>query len=282
DRSGRQVGGVPGADAYASPRISLDGKRLVFNLDATGNDIWTYDLARGVKTPLTFGRSEQGNIFPVWAPDGRRIAYSSDREGKQTLYVRASDGSSGEEILIKGGNQYKFPTDWSPDGKTLAYQEGALGGWEVWMLPLEGERKPYPFLQTEFSARAAAFSPDGRWLAYCSNESGGYQVYVVPFPGPGGRWQVSPAGGISPRWRRDGKELFYLTPENKLMAAEIKAYTSSIEVGAIHPLFDLRGYGAFARYDVSGDGQRFIVPYEAGQPTTAITLVVHLPAAPNP
>jgi Tol biopolymer transport system component len=124
----------------------------------------------------------------------------------------------------------------------------------------------------------ASFSPDGKWVAYSSNESGEYKVYVVPFHGSGGKWQISPGGGNDPRWRRDGKEIFYLSLDNKLTAAEVSANGSSFEVGSVHALFETQTYGIFARYDVTADGQRFVIAYEAGQPTTAITLVVNWPA----
>ncbi len=280
DRNGKQVGAIPGADAYAGVRLSPDGKKIAYYLDSSGYDVWNYDIARSVKTPLTFGSgSGQGNLYPVWSPDGRRIIYTSYRNGKYGLYLKASDGSGTEELLLETVDRIRFPTDWSPDGKFLTYIEGAQGGWAIWMLPLEGERKPDLFQKSDFAEREASFSSDGKWVAYCSNESGEYKVYVVPFPGPGGKWQVSPAGGCGPRWRRDGKEIFYLSSDNRLMATEVKAGGSSFEIGATHALFATRPYGVFGRFDVSADGQRFAIPYEAGQPSAAITLVVNWPAA---
>jgi Tol biopolymer transport system component len=279
DRSGKQVGAVPGEDAYSSPRISPDGKRLLFYLDSGGYDVWSYDIDRGVKTPQTFGSaSAQSNIFPSWSPDGSRIVYTSYDDGKYVLTQKASDGSSSAEALLEGAERYRFPSDWSPDGKFLAYHEGTQGGWAIWILPLEGKRAPHPLHRTEFSERDAAFSPDGRWLAYCSNESGENRVYVEPFPGPGGKWQVSPGGGTSPRWRRDGREIFYFSSDSHLMAAEVRPGPAIVEVGAVRSLFETRSYGVFGRFDVTADGQRFIVPYEAGQPATAIALVENWPS----
>ena len=146
------------------------------------------------------------------------------------------------------------------------------------MLPLDGQRKPYLFHQSQFAEREASFSPDGKWVAYCSNESGEYRVYVVPFSGSGGKWQVSPGGGCGPRWRGDAKEIFYFSSDNRMMAAEVKASASSFDVGPIHVLFGTRPYGVFGRFDVSADGQRFAIPYETGQPSAAITLVMNWPA----
>jgi len=280
DRNGKLVGTIPGADAYAGVRVSPDGKKIAYYLDSSGYDVWNYDLARGVKTPMTFGSgSGQGNLYPVWSPDGRRIVYTSYRNGKYGLYLKASDGSGSEELLLDAVDRIRFSTDWSPDGKFLTYIEGAQGGWAIWMLPFDGERKPYLFRKSDFAEREASFSSDGKWVAYCSNESGEYRVYAVPFPGPGGKWQVSSGGGCGPRWRRDRKEIFYLSSDNKMMATEVKATGSSLEVGATHALFGTRPYGVFGRFDVSADGQRFAIPYEAGQPSAAITLVVNWPAA---
>jgi len=207
DRSGKRVGQVPGLDAYSGPRISPDGKRLAYTLRSPSYDIWSYDIAHGVKTRLTFGSaSGQANLGSVWSPDGQRVAYASFRGREIGIYQKAADGSGSEQPLLEGTGIVMYPNDWSPDGKLLAYQQVTQGINEVWMLPLSSERKPSPFLQSQFTAFLSAFSPDGKWLAYCSSESGQQKVYVVPFPGPGGKWQVSTGGGCNPRWRHDEKE----------------------------------------------------------------------------
>ncbi len=277
DRSGKKLGEVPGPDAYDDPQISPDGKRLSFTLGSSGYDIWVDDIARGVKTRLTFGSSSsQANQAGVWSPDGRQIAYSCMQPAKFGLCLRPSDGSGNEDVIRPGNEQPRYPTDWSPDGKVLAYYELRVGVSEIWMMPLSGERKPYPFLQSQFGQFNASFSPDAKWVAYASVESGRAEIFVVPFPGPGGKWQVSTGGGNWPHWRRDGKEIFYLSPENKVMAAEVKPSGSSFEIGAVRALFETRPYrSGGAAFDVTGDGQRFIINYSGEQPTAAITLVVN-------
>jgi serine/threonine protein kinase len=285
DRSGKQIGAVPGDDAYAGIGLSRDGKKLVYYLDGTGFDVWSFDIARGVKIPLTFGSSSgQGNLYPVWSPEGKYVAYTSYRDGKYSLYQKSADGSGGETLLLEGIDHFRVPTSWSNDGKFLVYHEGVSGatyangvpgGWSIWVLPLFGDHKAYPFIQSTFSAREASFSPDGKWLAYCSNESGEYRVYVVPFPGPGGKWQVSLGDGRRPLWRRDGKEIFYLSADNKLMAASVETLGGSFKAGVAHVLFDSHSYGVFGRYDASADGQRFIVVYEGDRPTSTLTSVVN-------
>jgi eukaryotic-like serine/threonine-protein kinase len=275
DRGGKKIGGVPGKDVYLGPRISPDGKKVAYVRGASGFDIWRYDFARGVKTPLTFGSgSGQSNLFPIWSPDGQRIAYTSVRGGRFGFYQKAADGSGSEEVLLEGTDYVKYLSDWSPDGKFLAYQDNHQGVASTFVLPLSGERNPRPFLQSPFTMVRSSFSPDGKWLAYCSNEAGNLKVYVVPFPGPGGKWQVSSGGGDYPRWRGDGKELFYLSLDNKMMAAEVKASGSSFAIGAVRQLFEIRVYRSqVGAYDVTADGQRFILAYEPGQPNEAITLV---------
>jgi Tol biopolymer transport system component len=224
DRSGKSLRGMPGPDAYLGPRYSPDGKKVLFTLRAAGYDLWSYDIVRQVKTRLTFAPdSSQANIRAIWSPDGKRIAYASIRRGKYGLYEKAIDGSGKEEALGEPTELAVYPTDWSPDGKFLVYQRSGLGITDIGIVPLSGERKPYLFAKAPYTMAAAAFSPDGKWLAYASLESGEQKIYVVPFPGPGGKWQVSPGGGTSPRWRRDGKEIFYLSSDNKIMAASVKA-----------------------------------------------------------
>src|SRR5215470_14918705 len=275
DRSGKKVGQVPGLDGYSGPRVSPDGKRLAYTITSPMYDIWIYDIARGVKTRLTFGSvSGQGDLGVVWSPDGQRIAYTSVRSGKFGFYQKPADGSGSEELLLEGNSTLKYPNDWSPDGKLLAFQQATQGNNEVWMLPSSGERKPSPFLQSQSSSFLSAFSPDGKWLAYCSSETGEQKVYVVPFPVPGGKWQVSPGGGCYPRWRHDEKELFYLSADNKVMAAAVSASGASFTIGAVTPLFETPIYRTFfGAYDVAADGQHFIIPYEPGQSNTIITLV---------
>jgi Tol biopolymer transport system component len=277
DRNGKQIGAVAGLDAYNYPAISPDGKRIAYTLQSSGWDIWIYEIARGLKTRLTFGSSNsQANLAEVWSPDGRWIAYTCNHGGKFGLCRKPSDGSGSEEILLEGTDQVRYITDWSQDGKFITYREPVNGIYATSMLPLNGERKPYPFLQSQFPLINARFSPDVKWVAYCSNESGDFKVYVVPFPGPGGKWQVSTGSGCNPRWRRDGKELYYLSFDNKVMAADIKASGSSFEVGTLHTLFETQtNSSALVNFDAAPDGQQFFFANEAGQPNAAITLVVN-------
>jgi Tol biopolymer transport system component len=182
-------------------------------------------------------------------------------------------------------SQAKQAFDWSPDGRFVIYRTvDPKTNYDLWILPLHGDRKPFPFLVTRFQELDAQFSPDGRWVAYASNESGRFETYVQPFPGPGGKWQVSDNGGVQPRWRRDGKELFYVAADSKLMAVPVNVSTDgkSFESGKPQTLFTTRMFSGGVRnafrhqYDVSKDGQRFLinaVSDEAG--ATPITVILN-------
>jgi len=285
DSTGRQVGTVGGQGAHGTVRLSPDGLRMAEFLSdpQTGNlDIWLHDLKRGVPTRFTFDPSF--DWFPVWSPDGRRIAFASNRKGPYDLYVKDATGAGNEEVLLED-KMDKRPTDWSRDARFVVYGAYDVSGkskWDILILPLSGDRKPFPFLQTEFNEGAAVFSPDGHWLAYQSDESGTPEVYVALFPGPGGKFQISSGGGRLPLWRRDGKGLFYLTSDNKVMSVDITTKGASAQVGVPQPLFQapLATMPTFGLpYDVAPNGQRFLVLTAGGDNTVPITLVVNWLAA---
>jgi len=291
DRAGKEIAnaGTP-ARRILTVTISPDEKTVATaRSGGTGVDIWLHELARGGDTRFTFHAST--NTHPVWSPDGSRLVFESDRGGRSGLYWKDTNGAGQDELLVESPHP-KYPTSWSSEGGFLLFaQTGAGHG--LWVLPLKGDaaggRKPVPFLQTEFFEKQGQFSPDGHWVAYASNESGRYEVYVRPFSGaaagapagPGGKWKVSLAGGDMPLWRRDGKELYYLSPERKLMAVAVKAAVASgsrpvFEAGAPQPLFDVRvsesGTHPY-QYAVSAGGQRFLVN-TAGEATAESPLTV--------
>jgi hypothetical protein len=171
--------------------------------------------------------------------------------------------------------EFEIPLSFSPDGRFLLYCKRKNERDDLWILPLTGDRKPQPFVATPALEPIGQFSPDGRYVAYMSDEAGRYDIYVAPFPGPGGRWQISQSGGVEPRWSRDGKELFYFAPDNRLMAAQVKTNDSSFEVGAIQPLFQVPGQGFGFRYDVAKDGKKFLVVSGLPQGFSPITLVTN-------
>ena len=276
DRKGTKLGELMGPDAYGAVQISRDGKKVFFAIESPESDIWTYDLARGIKTRLTFGASTSiANNAVVVSPDGRRMAYTSVRNGIFSIFQRPTDGSGKEDLVVELSSSPTFPNDWSPDGKLLAYHVINSGVPEIWMAPLSDSRKPYPFLRSQFSQMGARFSPDGKFVTYFSTESGRAEVYVVPFPGPGGKWQVSTGGGVWPRWGRDGKEIFYRSPDNRIMSAEVKHGNNSFEFGTARALFETGTYrtGGDAAFDVSPDSQRFLVTYSLMQGNVSIALV---------
>jgi Tol biopolymer transport system component len=285
DREGKVLGTFAEVLPYLSPRLSPDGRRLavsIFEPHRGDEDIWIYDIERGVKTRFTFNPGR--NFEPIWSPDGRRIAFarlSRDTKGVGQIYVKNSDGSGPEDALLESSAN-DMPTDWSADGRFLAFTRIERPGntrEDIWILPLEGDRKPFPIVRTPFTEDWAEFSPDGRWLAYQSVESGGVEVYVMPFSGLGGKFQISNSGGRFPRWRRDGREIFYVSHDQNLMAAEVET-SAGFRAGAVRRLFPVRARGRGFVYDVSADGQKFLVVSTKSEETSPpITLVLNWTAA---
>ena len=217
------------------------------------------------------------NYNPVWAPDGKRIAFNSTKEGPPNLFWQLADGGGGLERLTT--SEYAdVPLSWSPDGQLLAFIEvNPTTGFDIWVLRL-GDRKAQPFIRTQFNESAPQFSPDGRWMAYVSNESGRYEIYVQPYPGPGGKSQISTEGGTEPMWNRNGRELFYRSG-NKLMAVDIATHPS-FTAGKPRMLFEgqyVPTPGTSPDYDVAPDGQRFLMlkPSEQEATPTQINVVLN-------
>ncbi len=264
------------ARAYVFPRLSPDGRRVSVGITEQETQVWLYDLSRETLTRFTF--EGHVNLNGVWTPDGKRIAFQSNREGPLNLFWQLADGSGGLERLIT--SEYNnFPMSWSPDGQLLAFVEVTpTTGYDIWVLRL-GDRKAQPFLRTPFNESVPRFSPDGRWLAYISNESGRWEIYVQSYPGPGGKWQISTEGGTEPVWNRNGRELFYRSGD-KMMAVDIDAQPG-FTAGKPRVLFEGRYEpppGTSPNYDVSPDGQRFLMvkPSEAGETApTQINVVLN-------
>jgi eukaryotic-like serine/threonine-protein kinase len=261
DRGGKPAGTVGMPGPYNNVRLSPDGRRVATDqTDPNGRDIdiWIHEPARGATTRLTFGPSQ--DTTPIWRPDGKQILFTSNRKlGYEELYLKKADGSGAEEQVADPGATVPVNVwDWSRDGEYVLFRKRN----ELWSLSWP-ERVTKPLLQAKWTVRNAQFSPDGRWMAYASNETGSMEIYVSSFPTGNGKWQVSSAGGDEPRWRQDGKELFYLSSEGKMMAVAVTAgarfqANSPVTLFQTHPRHPVSAQDAFS-YDVSGDGQRFLI-----------------------
>ncbi len=273
ERGGKQISTI--ADKITNlqfARLSPQGDRVALQIDAGVNDIWVLDLARGVRTRLTFGPI--ANTFPVWSPDGKSIAYSSNRSGHFDLYRKPSDGSGAEELLLTDEQQI-IADDWSRDGKSLIYtRRTPEGHGEIWVLPLEGERKPSLFVARGSQGQ---LSPNGHWLAYGSSESGALEVYVVAFGGGQGKWQVSARGGLQPRWSKDGKDLYYMDPTYNLFAVPVKDAGGALQFGAPQNLVS-NWSAPQVFYDVTGDGKKILLDRVSQQVSQSVTVVTNFTA----
>jgi len=296
DRSGKKVGATGEAGPYYDIRLSPDGRKLAFNLGEAKSELYVSELGRGLPMRLTFDPDTDSGT-PVWSPDGNEILFCRLQGGKAKagIYQKPSNGAGTEELLLAADSPDMefWPNDWSRDGRFILYSRGDLGSRsheELWVLPLIGDRKPRVFLRNPPAVYDGQFSPDGRWVAYTSKESGRAEVYVAPFDSsgvmgsgngsapltPGGKWQISTSGGQYPRWRGDGKELFFSAADSRVMAGEVDAKSGSFQVGAVAPLFAAFAQDSAMPFDVSADGKRFLI-VSAPEQSSAITLLINWP-----
>jgi eukaryotic-like serine/threonine-protein kinase len=263
---------------YMDPRLSRNGQQMVVEIyEKTKGDVWVYELARGTLTRLTFEGFE--NETALWTPNGSRIVFTSSRGGTPMgIFSKPVERSGDEEQLVRS-QHHEHLGSISPDGRWLALTDyDPINGGDIWMMPFAGDHKPRPFLQTPFNEWGPVFSPDGRWLAYVSNESGRDEIYVQAFPGPGRKWQISTEGGTEPVWARTASELFYRDGD-KMMAVTV-ATAPDLSAGKPRLLFE----GRFVRgltlghtnYDVSPDGQRFLMIKDAAQQAAPLQVNVVL------
>src|SRR5467141_1450529 len=270
-RSGTELLLAAPTHSYTFPRLSPDGRRVAVGIAEREAQLWLHDLSRETLTRFTF----EGNrtLNSIWTPDGKGIAYLSNKDGAGNIYWQRADGSGGLERLTS--SEYtQVPMSWSPDGQLLAFMENnPTTGYDIWVLRLS-HHKAQPFLRTPFNESVPRFSPDGRWLTYVSNESGRYEIYVQPYPGPGGKWLISTEGGTEPAWNSNGRELFYRSGD-KMMAVDI-ATQPSFTAGKPRVLFEGRynpAPGTNPNYDVSRDGQRFLMLKPSEQEASAPTQI---------
>jgi serine/threonine protein kinase len=281
DRTGKQIEATGTPGLYLEPSVSADGNRLAISSLAggTGNlNIWVFNLARATKIRLTFPPSSDRQ--PNWAPDGKAVAFVSNRDGPPHIYLNASDGT-GSPTALTADDASEFAPRFSPDGRYLLFErlaEQPNSRREIWGVLLSGDRKAIPVIQSQYDVYAPALSPDGKWLAYESRESGRPEICVIPFLHGSGKWEVSTGGGVLPRWRRDGRELFYISTDNKIMSAEVTEQGSSLLIGKVQSLFQVNPvpFAGGSNYDVTGDGNKFVVAtLAASQMPEPLTLVVN-------
>ncbi len=281
NRSGKQVSTLDVPTGFQTQALSRDGRFLAVQGNPAA-DLWKYDLERGVHTRLTFDSAI--HQFPVWSPDGRWLAYVSNKSGSNDIYRKPADGTGSEQpLLINGKN--KILSDWSADGKYLLFSQvgETQRALEVWAMPLDGDRKPFPVVQSSFSNVPALFSPDGKWILYQSDESGRPEIYVTTCPKPAGKWQVSTNGGLGPQWSSDGKEIYFVAAnDNRVTAVQVSTGGNEFVIGESKLLFRLSGtaqiYSWFTR---SPQGDKFLAPAPTGDSQPPLTLTTNWTAVLN-
>ncbi|HEV2323884.1 MAG TPA: protein kinase [Terracidiphilus sp.] len=282
NRAGQKMGTVGNVAIYSNMALSPEGDRLAVGVGEHGKaNIWVYDLKRGTVSRLTFNAAYDVN--PAWSMDGSKVFFSSNRSGAWGIYQKAADGLGTTQTVSQSGTQNKALDDMAADGRYAIYDTATNPSLvQLWVLPLFGDRKPFPFVKGNFGAASAQFSPNGRFVAYNSTETGRTEVYVQTFPQHTGRWEISTSGGLQPMWRRDGKELFYLTPDEKLMAVDVDTTSGTFKAGIPRELFQAQLVPtSYWRniYLPSPDGQRFLMltPASENKPEP-ITFLVNWPA----
>jgi WD40 repeat protein len=261
DRAGTRLGGIGPVADHGNIELSPDGTRVAVAVTDHAHetrDIWIYDATSGDRTRFTSDPADENWL--IWSSDSQRVVLNSFGREHLDLFEAGAQSLAPRAVLMQDAIA-KWPVSWSPDGRFVLYVTNSrTTSNDIWVLPLTGDRKAFPFLRTDASENWAAFSPDGKWVAFSSTDTGTIEVYVSPFPSNGKRFRVSADGGSQARWRRDSGEIFYLAPDRTIIAASVTISGSEFTLNGYEPLFEIRHpYGAYHAFDVTADAKRFLV-----------------------